>query len=749
MDQKEMFKRIMEIQNDPNLTEAEKGKKRQELMSGKWAPKQEETTAGEGSKAEGSKNGKGKAVAEPGDTADVLGEHLKCTICHDVCDRPVTAPCQHNFCLACLQGMVNKGGKKACPTCRAPFPAKFVSNPRVNTALTFAIRMAKQGKQQAVANKPFTRIDDKDRPDEAFTTERAVRAGRANAASGRIMVNVPNDHFGPIPPEADPRGQGVRVGEWWKDRLDCRQWGAHFPHVAGIAGQSSVGAQSVVLSGGYLDDKDEGEWFLYTGSGGRDLSGNKRTNKDQSFDQKFESSNKALQVSCLKGLPVRVVRSFKEKRSAYAPSEETPVRYDGIYRIAKCWRKPGEQGFLICRYLFVRCDNEPAPWSSEEHGDQPGFVLPKEALDELKQAKGPVYSTADSPWWDWDEGKQEWGWARPAPASQKAGGGGGGAAKTARKKLSEQEKALREFTCGLCKGVLGEPVSTPCGHHFCKPCLDKKFAGIADEVDAAAATGRSLRADIMEFLRTAQVNRGMVAVVEKLQADMEAARKEAAKEAAQQEGEEEEGVEGEQQEEQEAQAADGEAAGMEEDGVQPEQQEAAAGPAAAQAAAEAAPAAAAAAGGAEAGKDMAVADHQVDDSSAGPSQPAPAANTEAAKRAAILSQLGSEFPEFDAGLVEALLEQEDGDAAAVRYALRKMRNSEQVADKKRKRQAKLEEQKQAQQQQKGQTVDGSEDAQEAVEGEEAAAGEKDEGVEKKESAPKGKGKGRAAKRAKL
>ena len=44
--------------------------------------------------------------------------------------------------------------------------------------------------------------------------------------------------------------QGVRVGEWWKDRMDCRQWGAHLPHVAGIAGQSSIGAQSVVLSGG-------------------------------------------------------------------------------------------------------------------------------------------------------------------------------------------------------------------------------------------------------------------------------------------------------------------------------------------------------------------------------------------------------------------------------------------------------------------------------------------------------------------
>lgn len=65
--------------------------------------------------------------------------------------------------------------------------------------------MAKQGVQEPGSNH-FERIRDKDRPDEAFTTARAVRAGRANAASGRIMVTVANDHFGPIPPEADPRG---------------------------------------------------------------------------------------------------------------------------------------------------------------------------------------------------------------------------------------------------------------------------------------------------------------------------------------------------------------------------------------------------------------------------------------------------------------------------------------------------------------------------------------------------------------
>jgi len=95
------------------------------------------------------------------------------------------------------------------------------------------------------------KIANDNRPDEAFTTERAVRAGKANASSGRIFVTIPQDHFGPIPASADPlRNKGVTVGEHWADRLECRQWGAHFPHVAGIAGQSSQGAQSVALSGG-------------------------------------------------------------------------------------------------------------------------------------------------------------------------------------------------------------------------------------------------------------------------------------------------------------------------------------------------------------------------------------------------------------------------------------------------------------------------------------------------------------------
>ena len=41
-------------------------------------------------------------------------------------------------------------------------------------------------------------------------------------------------------------------------------------------------------------------------------------------------------------------RSHKEKRSSYAP--DSGVRYDGIYRIEKCWRKIGIQVILCSLY---------------------------------------------------------------------------------------------------------------------------------------------------------------------------------------------------------------------------------------------------------------------------------------------------------------------------------------------------------------------------------------------------------------
>lgn len=176
-------------------------------------------------------------------------------------------PCGHNYCLKCFGKWTVGQGKRTCPKCRSAFPAVMVTNPQINYALVSAIRLAKAPQRAAAitANVHHV-IRNEDRPDKAFASDRAVNGGHSNATGGRIFVTTPSDHFGPVTAEYDPeRNQGVLVGESWDYRDECRQWGIHFPPVTGIAGQSKHGAQSVALSGGYDDDEDHGEWFLYTG----------------------------------------------------------------------------------------------------------------------------------------------------------------------------------------------------------------------------------------------------------------------------------------------------------------------------------------------------------------------------------------------------------------------------------------------------------------------------------------------------
>ncbi|KDP23260.1 hypothetical protein JCGZ_23093 [Jatropha curcas] len=509
---------IQAIQSDGSLSELEKAKRRQLLLSG-GAP------SSEGEDVNSDKK-------RLNDDDDTLHDRLNCSFCMHLPDRPVTTTCGHNFCLKCFQRWINQG-KRTCANCRYPISSKMASNPRINSALVIAIRMAKMSKSSTAGGPPkvYHSVDNENKPDKAYTTERAKKAGKANACSGKIFVTIPFDHFGPIPAENDPvRKQGVLVGELWEDRLECRQWGAHLPHVAGIAGQSAYGAQSVALSGGYVEDEDHGEWFLYTGSGGRDLSGNKRTNKEQSFDQKFEKSNEALRVSCRKGYPVRVVRSHKEKRSSYAP--EKGVRYDGIYRIEKCWRKNGVQGYKVCRYLFVRCDNEPAPWTSDDHGDRP---RPLPVIGELDNAID-VTERRGSPSWDYDEQKGCWMWKKPPPCSRKQDDGGNpeDGKKTRKVKQQGQDMPAREnfpkgLSCQICWKVMTNPITTPCGHNFCKACLEGTFAGKSLMRQRTCQGGRTLRTqknvmkcpscvnDIAEYLQNPQVNRELMGMIELLQ----------------------------------------------------------------------------------------------------------------------------------------------------------------------------------------------------------------------------------------
>ena len=174
----------------------------------------------------------------------------------------------------------------------------------------------------------------------------------------------------------------VAVGDMWLSRVECSQATVHGPWVGGISGSGKTGAYSIVLSGGYEGDIDEGDVFTYTGSGGRDLTGNKRT-APQSADQVLKKGNLAILVNMFRGKPLRVVRGYKLP-SEYAPQQG--YRYDGLYDVVEVWPEQGPSGFVIWRYKMQRvesADQPEAPWKrSEWQKDE------EERIQAMKDARG-------------------------------------------------------------------------------------------------------------------------------------------------------------------------------------------------------------------------------------------------------------------------------------------------------------------------------------------------------------------------
>lgn len=145
-------------------------------------------------------------------------------------------------------------------------------------------------------------------------------------------------HFGPIPT--------IHEGYIFSNRLELSISGVHRPRQAGICGSQKLGAESIVLSGGYEDDEDKGDIIIYTGHGGRDLNTGK-----QVAHQELIRQNLALALSCQKGLPVRVIRGARQD-SIYAPKEG--YRYDGLYRVDNYWRERGRSGYYVWRFRLVK-----------------------------------------------------------------------------------------------------------------------------------------------------------------------------------------------------------------------------------------------------------------------------------------------------------------------------------------------------------------------------------------------------------
>ena len=132
----------------------------------------------------------------------------------------------------------------------------------------------------------------------------------------------------------------VQPGEVFDTRAALRTARLHRPLIHGISGSGDRGAESIVLSAGYVDDEDLGDRIVYTGAGGRDVDTGR-----QIKDQTFERQNRALQASYESGAPVRVIRGHQSK--PHGPP--FGYRYEGLWRVVRAWREPGKDGFLVCR----------------------------------------------------------------------------------------------------------------------------------------------------------------------------------------------------------------------------------------------------------------------------------------------------------------------------------------------------------------------------------------------------------------
>ncbi|KAJ6452224.1 PUA-like domain-containing protein [Mycena sanguinolenta] len=145
------------------------------------------------------------------------------------------------------------------------------------------------------------------------------------------------------------------VGQSWATRQECSDAGVHKPTMAGISGCKG-GAFSIVVSGGYEDGKDDGETFIYIGTGGKRNSAFGAPGP-QVEDQSMEHPhNKALFKSWETGRHVRVVRGTNPA-SPWAPLDG--YRYDGLYSVTEAWEEKGISGHKVCKFRFVRDPGQP------------------------------------------------------------------------------------------------------------------------------------------------------------------------------------------------------------------------------------------------------------------------------------------------------------------------------------------------------------------------------------------------------
>ncbi|KAI9861898.1 MAG: hypothetical protein M1813_004966 [Trichoglossum hirsutum] len=135
---------------------------------------------------------------------------------------------------------------------------------------------------------------------------------------------------------------GLRVGDWWPMQLAALRDGAHGARMGGIAGSTTDGAYSIVVSGQYSKlDQDFGTTLYYSGSGSSD---------NTSASPADTRATRCLIRSIETGRPVRVLRSAGG--TGAAPS--VGIRYDGLYTVGSRKILENDLGGAYLQFKLVR-----------------------------------------------------------------------------------------------------------------------------------------------------------------------------------------------------------------------------------------------------------------------------------------------------------------------------------------------------------------------------------------------------------
>ncbi|KAF7120971.1 hypothetical protein RHSIM_Rhsim13G0178700 [Rhododendron simsii] len=173
---------------------------------------------------------------------------------------------------------------------------------------------------------------------------------------------------------------GIEIGDIFFFRMEMCLVGLHAPSMAGIdfmsfklvQGEDSL-AISIVSSGGYEDNVDDGDVLIYSGQGNH----------------------------------VRVIRGVKDVAN---PTGKIYL-YDGLYKIQQSWAEKGRSGVNVFKYKLVRVPGQPEAftmWKSiqqwkEGITSRVGVILPDltsgaenlpvSLVNDVDDEKGPAYFT--------------------------------------------------------------------------------------------------------------------------------------------------------------------------------------------------------------------------------------------------------------------------------------------------------------------------------------------------------------------